>query len=30
VAKVHKENEDRIGRELLASIHKLTGFDPNA
>jgi C4-dicarboxylate-binding protein DctP len=29
VAKVHKENEDRIGRDLLASIHKLTGFDPN-
>ena len=30
LAKVHRENEDRIGKELLASIYKLTGFDPNA
>jgi len=29
LAKVHRENEDRIGKELLASIYKLTGFDPN-
>jgi C4-dicarboxylate-binding protein DctP len=30
MAKVHKENEDRVGKDLLASIYKLTGFDPNA
>ena len=27
--KVHKENEDRIGRDLINSVYKLTGFDPN-
>jgi C4-dicarboxylate-binding protein DctP len=30
LVKVHKENEDRIGRDLIASIYKATGFDPNA
>jgi C4-dicarboxylate-binding protein DctP len=30
MAKVHKENEERVGKDLLASIYKLTGFDPNA
>jgi C4-dicarboxylate-binding protein DctP len=28
--KVHKEMEDRIGRDLIHSVYKLTGFDPNA
>jgi C4-dicarboxylate-binding protein DctP len=28
--KVHKENEDRIGRDLINSVYKLTGFDPSA
>ncbi|MDZ7652923.1 MAG: TRAP transporter substrate-binding protein [Burkholderiaceae bacterium] len=28
--KVHKENEDRVGKDLIASIYKATGFDPNA
>ena len=28
VFKVHKENEDKIGRELIAEIYKETGFDP--
>jgi C4-dicarboxylate-binding protein DctP len=27
--KVHKEHEDRIGKELIKSIYKETGFDPN-
>jgi len=30
LVKVHKENEDRIGKDLIASIYKSTGFDPNA
>jgi C4-dicarboxylate-binding protein DctP len=30
LVKVHKENEDRVGKELIASIYKATGFDPNA
>jgi C4-dicarboxylate-binding protein DctP len=28
--KVHRENEDRIGKDLIASVYKATGFDPNA
>jgi len=28
--KVHKENEDRVGKDLINSVYKLTGFDPNA
>jgi len=28
--KVHKEMEERIGRDLIHSVYKLTGFDPNA
>lgn len=27
--KVHKENEGRIGKDLIQSIYKETGFDPN-
>ena len=27
--KVHQENESRIGRDLIQSIYKETGFDPN-
>jgi len=27
--KVHKENESRIGKDLIESIYKTTGFDPN-
>lgn len=27
--KVHKENESRIGKALIESIYKATGFDPN-
>jgi C4-dicarboxylate-binding protein DctP len=27
--KVHKENESRIGRDLIESIYKETGFDPS-
>jgi C4-dicarboxylate-binding protein DctP len=27
--RVHKENESRIGKELIDSIYKETGFDPN-
>ena len=27
--KVHKENESRIGKDLIDSIYKATGFDPN-
>jgi len=27
--KVHKENESRIGKDLILSIYKETGFDPN-
>jgi C4-dicarboxylate-binding protein DctP len=27
--KVHKENESRIGKDLIESIYKETGFDPN-
>ena len=27
--KVHKENESRIGKELIDSIYKETGFDPS-
>ncbi len=27
--KVHKENESRIGKDLIQSIYKETGFDPN-
>jgi C4-dicarboxylate-binding protein DctP len=27
--KVHKENESRIGKDLIESIYKATGFDPN-
>jgi C4-dicarboxylate-binding protein DctP len=27
--KVHQENESRIGKELIQSIYKETGFDPN-
>jgi C4-dicarboxylate-binding protein DctP len=27
--KVHKENESRIGKELIESIYKETGFDPS-
>jgi C4-dicarboxylate-binding protein DctP len=30
LVKVHKENEDRVGKDLIASIYKATGFDPNA
>ncbi len=30
LVKVHRENEDRIGKDLIASIYKATGFDPNA
>jgi C4-dicarboxylate-binding protein DctP len=26
--KVHKENESRIGKDLIQSIYKETGFDP--
>ncbi|HEX9181075.1 MAG TPA: TRAP transporter substrate-binding protein [Burkholderiales bacterium] len=29
MAKVHKEFEDKIGKDLLQSIYKETGFDPN-
>jgi C4-dicarboxylate-binding protein DctP len=29
LAKVHKENESRIGKELIEAIYKETGFDPN-
>ena len=29
LVKVHKENESRIGKELIESIYKETGFDPN-
>ena len=29
LVKVHKENESRIGKELIDSIYKETGFDPN-
>ena len=28
LVKVHKENESRIGRDLIQSIYKETGFDP--
>jgi C4-dicarboxylate-binding protein DctP len=28
LVKVHKENESRIGKELIESIYKETGFDP--
>ena len=28
--KVHKEMEERIGRDLIQSVYKLTGFDPSA
>jgi len=27
--KVHQENESRIGKDLIQSIYKETGFDPN-
>ena len=27
--KVHKEMESRIGKDLIESIYKETGFDPN-
>jgi C4-dicarboxylate-binding protein DctP len=30
LVKVHKENEDRVGKDLIASIYKATGFDPTA
>jgi len=30
LVKVHKENEDRIGKDLIAAVYKSTGFDPNA
>jgi C4-dicarboxylate-binding protein DctP len=30
LVRVHRENEDRVGRDLIASIYKVTGFDPNA
>jgi len=30
LVKVHKENEDRVGKDLIASVYKATGFDPNA
>ncbi len=29
LVKVHQENEGRIGRDLIQSIYKETGFDPN-
>jgi C4-dicarboxylate-binding protein DctP len=29
VFKVHKENEDKIGKDLIAEIYKETGFDPS-
>ncbi|MGE5615422.1 MAG: TRAP transporter substrate-binding protein [Bacillota bacterium] len=29
LVKVHKENESRIGKDLIESIYKETGFDPN-
>ncbi|HXF78887.1 MAG TPA: TRAP transporter substrate-binding protein [Usitatibacter sp.] len=29
LVKVHKENESRIGRDLIQSIYKETGFDPS-
>jgi C4-dicarboxylate-binding protein DctP len=29
LVKVHKENEGRIGKDLIQSIYKETGFDPN-
>ena len=29
LVKVHKENEGRVGKELIQSIYKETGFDPN-
>lgn len=28
--KVHRENEERIGKDLIASVYKATGFDPSA
>jgi len=28
--RVHRENEDRIGKDLIASVYKATGFDPSA
>jgi C4-dicarboxylate-binding protein DctP len=30
LVKVHRENEDRIGKDLIASVYKATGFDPSA
>jgi C4-dicarboxylate-binding protein DctP len=27
--KVHKESESRVGKDLIQSIYKVTGFDPN-
>jgi len=27
--RVHKEHEDKIGKELVQSIYKETGFDPS-
>jgi C4-dicarboxylate-binding protein DctP len=27
--KVHKEMESRIGKEMIESVYKATGFDPN-
>ncbi|MGZ5033361.1 MAG: TRAP transporter substrate-binding protein [Usitatibacter sp.] len=29
LVKVHKENESRVGKDLIQSIYKETGFDPN-
>ena len=28
VLKVHQENEDKIGKDLIREIYKETGFDP--
>jgi C4-dicarboxylate-binding protein DctP len=28
LVKVHKENESRVGKDLIQSIYKVTGFDP--
>ena len=28
LVKVHKENESRVGKDLIQSIYKETGFDP--
>jgi C4-dicarboxylate-binding protein DctP len=29
MAKVHKEMESRIGKEMIEAVYKETGFDPN-